>query len=81
MILNFDSLLVFLLKNGMSELYDHLAHEKLTMKSLVKVRQNDDVLLGTDIDENVITVCYYYGYESFDHKKELIFLKKFFEGG
>ena len=54
----------------MNEVYDHLAHEKLTMKSLVKVRQNDDVLLRTDVDENVITnYYYYYNNESFDQEK------------
>ena len=61
----------------MSEVYDHLAHEKLTMKSLIKVKQNGDVFWRTDVDENVITIYYYYDDESFDHKKELIFLKEF----
>ena len=75
--MKFDSLVVFLSKRNMSEVYNNLAHEKLTMKSLVKVRQNDDIFLRTEVDEDVITIDYYYDDKSFDHEKEIIFLKKF----
>ena len=67
-----------IIKLNMSELYDNLAHEKLTMKSLVKFWQSVNGFLSTEVDENVITTDYYYDDDdqSFDHEKILMFLKK-----
>ena len=61
------------IKLNMSELYDNLAYEKLTMKSLVKFWQSVNDFLSTEVDENVITTDYYYDDDqSFDHEKKLI---------
>ena len=67
-----------IIKLNMSELYDNLAHEKLTMKSLVKFWQSVNGFLSTEVDENVITTDYFYydDDQSFDHEKILMFFKK-----
>ena len=43
------------------------------MKSLVRIRQNDEVFLKTEVCGEVIAICYYYDDESFDVEKEQIF--------
>ena len=68
------------IKKNMSEVYDNLAHEKFTIKSLLNVWQNDDVFLRTEVDENIITINYYYNEESWSWKRTYLF-KKIFEGG
>ena len=47
------------------------------MKSLVRIRQNDEVFLKTEVCGEVIAIYYYYDDESFDVEKEQIFLTQF----
>ena len=56
---------------------DYRKYEKLAMKSLVRIRQNDQVFFKTEVCGDVIAIYYYYDYESFDVEKEHIFLTKF----
>ena len=56
---------------------DYREYEKLAVKSLVRIQQNDQVFLKTEVCENVIAIYYYYNDESFDVEKEQIFLTKF----
>ena len=49
-------------------------YEKLAMKSLVRICQNDKVFLKTQKCGEVIAICYYYYNESFDVEKEQMFL-------
>ena len=55
--------------------------EELAMKSLIKLRQNGEFFLRTDVDEKEIKIWYYYDdVESFGCKKEAKFLKTFLIG-
>ena len=56
---------------------DYREYEKLAVKSLVRIQQNDQVFLKTEVCGNVIAIYYYYNDESFDVEKEQIFLTKF----
>ena len=56
---------------------DYRKYEKLAMKSLVRIRQNDQVFFKTEVCGDVIAIFYYYDYESFDVEKEHFFLTKF----
>ena len=56
---------------------DYRKYEKLAMKSLVRIWQNDQVFFKTEVCGDVIAIYYYYDYESFDVEKEHIFLTKF----
>ena len=56
---------------------DYRKYEKLAVKSLVRIQQNDQVFLKTEVCGNVIAIYYYYNDESFDVEKEQIFLTKF----
>ena len=56
---------------------DYRKYEKLAMKSLVRIRQNDQVFFKTEVCGDVIAIYYYYDYGSFDVEKEHIFLTKF----
>ena len=56
---------------------DYREYEKLAVKSLVRIQQNDRVFLKTEVCGNVIAIYYYYNDESFDVEKEQIFLTKF----
>ena len=56
---------------------DYREYEKLAMKSLVRIRQNDQVFLKTEVCGDVIAIYYYYGDESFHVEKKEIFLPKF----
>ena len=47
------------------------------MKSLVRIRQNDQVFLKTEVCGDVMAIFYYYDDESFDLEKEQIFSTKF----
>ena len=70
----FDSLVVFVFKKSMN---DKLWGE-LAIKSLIKLRQNQELFWRTDVDEKEIKFCYYYDdVESFDCEKEASFLKAF----
>ena len=52
-------------------------YEKLAMKSLLRIWQNDEVFWKTEVCWEVIAIYYYYDDESFDVEKEQIFLTKF----
>ena len=56
---------------------DYREYEKLAVKSLVRIQQNDQAFLKTEVCGNVIAIYYYYNDESFDVEKEQIFLTKF----
>ena len=56
---------------------DYREYEKLTMKSLVRIWQNDQVFLKTEVCGDVIAIYYYYDDESFHVEKKQIFLTKF----
>ena len=56
---------------------DYREYEKLAVKSLVRIQQNDQAFLNTEVCGNVIAIYYYYNDESFDVEKEQIFLTKF----
>ena len=56
---------------------DYREYEKLAVKSLVRIQQNDQVFLKTEVCGNVIAIYYYYNDESFDVEKEQVFLTKF----
>ena len=56
---------------------DYREYEKLAVKSLVRIQQNDQVFLKTEVCGNVIAIYYYCNDESFDVEKEQIFLTKF----
>ena len=56
---------------------DYREYEELAVKSLVRIQQNDQVFLKTEVCGNVIAIYYYYNDESFDVEKEQIFLTKF----
>ena len=48
-------------------------YEKLAIKSLVRIRQNNEVFLKTGVCGDVIALYYYYNNESFDVEKKQIF--------
>ena len=52
-------------------------YEKLAMKSLVRIRQNDEDFLKNEVCGEVIAIYYYYDDESFYVEKKHIFLTKF----
>ena len=56
---------------------DYREYEKLAMKSLVRIRQYNEVFLKTEVCGDIIAIYYYYGNESFDVEKEQSFLTKF----
>ena len=56
---------------------DYREYEKFAMKSLVRIRQNDEVFFKTEVCGDVIVIYYYYDDESFDVAKEHIFVTKF----
>ena len=49
-------------------------YEKLAMKSLLRIWQNDELFLKTEVCWEVIAIYYYCDDESFDVEKEQIFL-------
>ena len=51
-----------------------IENEKLAMKSLVRVWQNDEVFLKTEVCGDIIAIYYYDDDESFDVEREQIFL-------
>ena len=56
---------------------DYREYEKFAMKSLVRIQNNDEVFLKTEMCGEVIAIYYYYNDESFNVEKEQIFLTKF----
>ena len=48
---------------------DQREYEKLAMKSLVRIRQNNEAFLKTEVCGDVIAIYYYYGNEPFDVEK------------
>ena len=59
---------------------DYREYDKLSMKPLVRIQQNNEVFLKTEVCGDVIAIYYYYYYyyyyydnESFDVGKGIIF--------
>ena len=52
---------------------DYREYEKLAMKSLVRIRQNDEDFLKNEVCGEVIAIYYYYDNESFYVEKKHIF--------
>ena len=56
---------------------DYREYEKLAMKSLVRIQQNDEDFLKNEVCGEVIAIYYYYDDEFFYVEKKHIFLTKF----
>ena len=56
---------------------DHELWEDFAMKPLIKLRQNQEFFLRTDVDKKEIKIWCYDDFESFDCEKETGFLKTF----
>ena len=56
---------------------DYSEYEKLAMKSLMRIWQNNEVFLKAEVCGDVIAIYYYCDNESFDVEKEQFFLSKF----
>ena len=52
---------------------DYKKYEKLAMKTLVRIQQNDKVFLKTEVCGYVIAIHYYYYDKSFDVGKGQFF--------